>query len=128
MNLLSFQFWLNLRPGLLTAFSQNALIVFIVALFVLAVFSFILKNRKEKNLFKRVWRGTYFFCFTNIIVGLIILFFNYEMVPFLSARFWFLIWGVEMLAWAYYLVKLLREIPKIREEAKKESEFKKYIP
>jgi amino acid transporter len=116
-----------MRPGSLLPIYQKALVIFIVVLVVAAViFSFI--RKKRKGLYSKVWRVLRGFSLSNAIVGLIILFFNYEMVPLLSARFWFVLWGIEMIVWLFFILRMAREIPKKKEQLEKEREFKKYIP
>jgi len=127
-NLLSYKFWFNLRPGSFAGLYQNVLIIFVLSLIVLAVIFAFIKSRNKKNLYRRFWNSLYFFSLTNAIVGGIILFFAYEMVPFLSARFWFLLCGVEMLVWLFFIAKELYLIPKKKNKLKQENEYKKYIP
>ena len=127
-NLLSLKFWLNLRPGLLSAAYLRSLIIFVIILASLTVIFGFIHLRNKKNLYSRFWSSLYYFNLTNTIIGLFLLFFNYEMVPFLSARFWFLLWGTEVLVWLVLLVKILFSIPKRRKQLAEEKQFKKYIP
>jgi len=64
----------------------------------------------------------------SAIISLILLFFNHERISFFSARFWFLVWGIEMIIWLVFIIKKLKEIPKLREQLVKEKEYNKYIP
>ncbi len=107
---------------------QKIFIGLIIVSTVLTLFFWFIKRKVKVNLYSRFWNGLYSFSLTNASVGLVIWFFNYEMVPFLSARFWFLIWGIEIVVWAVFLMKVLTRIPKIKEQVEKEKEFKKYIP
>lgn len=68
------------------------------------------------------------FFFSNFIIGLFMLFFSYEMIPFLSTRVLYLLWLVMMLVWLGFILRDLAKIPKLIEEKKKEHEYKKYIP
>ena len=70
----------------------------------------------------------YTFFLTNAGLGLLLIFFNYEMVPFLSARFWLLLWAVSMLVWIFFIYRIVIKIPEKRERLEKEKEFKRYIP
>ena len=63
-----------------------------------------------------------------VIIGLFLTFFNYEMVPFLSARFWFLLWGIGILVWLFFIYKMIIKIPQKKALLEKEREFKKYVP
>jgi hypothetical protein len=127
MNFLNYKYWLNLRPESLEGGAQKYFTILVILFFVLTlVFSF-LKSR-NKNLYSRVLRKLYTFFLTNFIIGLLLLFFTYETVPFLSSRFWFLLWAAGIIFWLYFIVKEVVRVPKIKQELEKEKEFKKYIP
>lgn len=79
-------------------------------------------------MYSSFWSGLYTFFLTNTIIGLLLTFFNYEMVPFLSARFWFLLWVISMLVWLYFIYRVAAKIPAKRAQMEKEKEFRKYIP
>jgi len=127
MNLLSFKFWFNLRPEAFLPVYQKIFIFFVLALI---IFSFLgrLVTFRRKGLFTSFWRRIYSFSLTNTFIGLILLFFNYEMVPFLSARFWLLAWATEMIIWLIFIFKGLLDIPKKKKLLEEEKEYKKYIP
>jgi hypothetical protein len=65
---------------------------------------------------------------TNLIIGIFFLFFTFELIPLLSARFWFLLWGIGILIWLSFIGRAVTKIPKLREEMAKEEVYKKYIP
>jgi len=107
---------------------QQYFIIFIVVLAVATVVFGLLQARNKKNLYGRFWTGLYYFFLTNAIISAILLFFTYEAIPFLSARFWFLLWGAEVLVWLFFLVKKLRDISKRKKQLEEERKYKKYIP
>ncbi len=107
---------------------QQYFIIFVVILVVLTIVFAFIQARNKKNLYGRFWTGLYYFCLTNTIIGVFLLFFIYEAIPFLSARFWFLLWVAEVLVWIFFLVKKLREIPKRKKQLEEERKYKKYIP
>lgn len=126
-NLLTIHFWFDMRPGALTPRLQLYFIIFVGILFFGTVFFGIIKNR-SKSIFTKIFSSLYNFSLTNLIIGLFLLFFTYEMLPFLSMRLWFLIWLLSMLGWAGYVIYKISLIPKIKEEKQKLHEFNKYIP
>ncbi len=126
MNLLSLGFWFNTRPGALIPSMQKGFIAFLGLLVVVFVVFLILQ--KKKTIYRNLFRKLGSFSISNAILGAIILFFIYESVPFLSARFWILLWVIGMIVWLYFILKRIKEIPKRKEELEKEKEFKKYIP
>lgn len=127
-NFLTWDFWFNIRPGALTAFSLKIVLGFIFLLIILTIASGVIKKRWSKSLYASFWSGLYTFFLTNVILGLLLTFFNYEMVPFLSARFWLIFWVISMLVWQFFICRIAIKIPEKRARLEKEKEFKKYIP
>jgi hypothetical protein len=127
-NLLTFQYWLDLRPASFNGWPLKIILGFIVLLLILTVICSLGKKKWAKSLYAAFWGRAYFFFLTNVIIGLVLIFFNYEMVPFLSARFWFLLWGVSIIIWLVGIYKIIIKIPQKKAQAEKEKEFKKYIP
>ncbi|MDO8668303.1 MAG: hypothetical protein Q7K35_04390 [bacterium] len=127
-NFLTLNFWFNLRPGAFIGLSLKIMIGFILLLLVLAIISGIGRKRWVKSLYAGLWNSLYYFFLTNTIIGLVLAFFNYEMVPFLSARFWFLIWAISLIVWLFFIYKTIVKIPLRKARLEKEEEFKKYIP
>ncbi len=127
-SLLSFQFWLNLKPPIMLPIFQKTFFASLAVLAAVAAILYFIKKRNEKNLYNNFWSSLYNFCLTNFIIGIIIYFFNFESAPFLSARFWFLIWGAEMVVWLFFIIRLFLKIPERKERLEKDKEFKKYIP
>ena len=126
-NLLSLKFWFDLRPESLLPGSQR---IFVGVLFILVVcfLVFWFLKKKKKGLYAPFFNSLYTFFAVNAFVGLIIWFLNYELIPFLSARFWFLLWGISMIVWLIFVFKDLKKIPARKKELEEEKEFKKYIP
>jgi len=127
-NFLTWNFWFGLRPGAFTGISLKIVLGFIFLLIILSIAGGVIKKRWSKSLYSSFWSGLYAFFLTNAIIGLILTFFNYEMVPFLSARFWFLLWAISMLVWLFFIYRIVIKIPEKRVRLEKEKEFKKYIP
>lgn len=125
-NLLTLKFWITSRPPKLLPLYQNILYA-ITAIFIIASFLFA-QLKKKKGIYKKIYVKLFNFSITNSIIALFILFFNLETIPFFSARFWFILWLIEIIVWLVFIYKEFKKIPKKREEYKKEEEFKKYIP
>lgn len=126
-NLLSLNFWFNLRPDILMPIYQKIFIGFVIFLAICSLVSWLISSKK-RNLYTFFWRKIYSFSLINFFVGLILLFFSHELIPFLSARFWFLLWGLSMAVWLVFIFKTLAVIPKKKKQIEKEREYKKYIP
>jgi len=127
-NFLTWNFWFSSRPGAFAGLSLKIVLGFIFLLIILSIASGIIKKRWSKSLYSSFWSGLYTFFLTNAIIGLALTFFNYEMVPFLSSRFWFLLWAIGTLVWLFFIYRIIVKIPEKRERLEKEKEFNKYIP
>lgn len=128
VNFLTWNFWFSSRPGAFIDFSLKVILGFTFLLIIFSIVSRVIKKRWFKSLYSSFWSGLYAFFLTNAIIGLLLTFFNYEMVPFLSARFWFLLWTISMLVWLFFIYRIAVKIPIKRAQLEKEQEFKKYIP
>jgi len=126
-NLLKIKYWLDFTPEPLLPIFQKIFVGSIV-LFAVATLIFWFLKKRKRNLYTSFLVKLYTWSLTNFCFGLILHFFNYELVPFLSARFWFAIWGVSIIIWLFYILKDITKIPEIKVAREKESEFKKYIP
>ena len=124
--LLSSDFWFNLRPGSLGSTPRNIFIGLIIALIIFAVLLFIAK--KKKGSFKNLFISLYNFCISNAFIGLLILFFNYEIIPFFSAHFWFLLWLIIAIWWMFNILKKLKRISIQKKQKTEVDEIKKYLP
>jgi len=123
---LSLKFWFNLRPGILV--TQNYILAVLAFLVIITILFAILKKNQAKTAYRQLWESLYAFGFYNALICLALLFFTYELVPFLSARFWFLVWGAGIVVWLVFLVKKFQQVKVRKEQLSKEKEFKKYIP
>lgn len=124
--LLSFAFWFNLRPGSMGSVPRNIFIGLIIALIVLTILFFIAK--KKKGLYRNLYSNLYDFSISNAFIGLLILFFNYEIVPFFSAYFWFLLWILVAIWWLIGIFKELKKIATRKKQQGEVDEIKKYLP
>ncbi len=125
-NLLTWQYWFNLQPDPFLSLPWNIFIGSIVFLFAATILLAIIKIKPSvyRGFFKRL----YILTLTNALLGLMFLFFNYEQVPFFSARFWFLIWAAASLTWLFFLLKGFGSIAKKKQELTEEQERKRYLP
>ena len=125
-HLFTLSYWFDLQPESLTPLGQQIFIGFLVLLVILAVISFAIKIRK--GIYRVFFKRLYAFSLTNIAVGLLIFFLNYESVPFLAARFWIAIWFLAMLARLIFMFITLRITSVHKKEREQEEERKKYLP
>lgn len=125
-NLLTTSYWFALIPGSL---EQKGKIFFLVLSFLFLLGAVItLIYRRRTKLFKRTLSRLYSFFAGNLVVTLVFFFFRYEVVPFLSARFWLGIWFIIMIVWFYFIMKSTKGLSQKKEQFKLMKEKEKYIP
>ena len=63
------------------------------------------------------------------LIGEVIVWFRYERVYVLSARFWLLVWLIGLVVWLAFILKYqLKVIPQARAKLQKTQDFNKYLP
>lgn len=124
--LLTLAFWFNLRPGSMGSNPRNIFIGFIIALIIMAIITFIAK--RKKTVYRRLFSNLYNFSLSNIVIGLMLLFFNYEIVPFFSAYFWYLLWIIIMIVWLVNIILKIKKIISKKKDQVEIDEIKKYLP
>lgn len=125
-NLLTLNYWFSSRPETFIPLARNIFLFFLFLLLLAGIFFMIYRKKSGKN--KILFNKLYDFCFINLILGFLLLFFNNQQVQFFSARFWLLIWLIIMIIWLLNISKRIKKIITHREERRKEEEFKKYLP
>lgn len=126
-NFFTLKYWFNVYPGSLNSGVVKYFIAFLIALFAATFFVNILKKKKDND-YAKVLERYFNFGVTNLILGLLLFFFAYEGVPFLSVRFLYILWAVGMLAWLIFISLDFRKIPEIKKQREEKKEFQKYIP
>lgn len=119
-------FWFNLRPGSMGSTPRNIFIGLIFALIIAAVLLFIAK--RKKSAYRSLFTSLYNFSISNSFLALLLLFFNYETVPFFSAYFWYLIWIATMIAWIISILSKLKKTLLKKKGQGEIDEIKKYLP
>lgn len=127
MYLLSWSYWFNSRPAPYTGWIQLVLIIFVLLLIAATVYTKLRANKKEV-VYHRLWNKLFNFFLTNAILGVLLAFFNYQMVPILMAKAWFLVWGANMIVWLIFIIKFSKTLPLRKAKLDREKEFKKYLP
>ncbi len=125
-NLLTLDFWFTLRPAPLIPFSQYLFIGFIALLVLFAIILIFIKMKT--GLYRGFFKRLYTFCLSNAVIGAIFFFFNYEIIPFFSARFWLGLWALVMIVWLALILKKLQAIPRQKKQQAADKELKKYLP
>ena len=105
---------------------RNIFIGFIIALIIATVVLFIAKRKKSS--YRSLLVSLYNFSISNALVGLLLLFFNYEIVPFFSAYFWYLLWIIIMIVWLIGIFMKAKKIISKKKDQTEVDEIKKYLP
>lgn len=130
--LYTISYWFNIRPDEL---SSPFLIFFCVffTLLVLSKFIFFFYYKKNKDVilkpYKKFIQKGETALFSLGICGLFWLFFAYEQVPFLSARFWMIIWLFSALLWVYFIIRYKNfELEPLLKQMAERERIEKWMP
>lgn len=100
-----------------------------VAILALAWISYRISLKAEIKAVRRWWQQLTLWAVWSGSVGLILTFFIWQRLPFLSMRFWLALWVVIILVWLGWLAwKKIFILPKQITSAKVRREFLKYLP
>lgn len=123
---ISWHYWFNLRPEPLTTTILELFAVFVFILITISIYSRFVSTRSGvKN---GLWLKIFNFSFINSFLGMLLLFSNYQIIPFFTARFFLVLWAIIMIFWLFSMTKEFKKIPEKLKEEKKQDEFKKYLP
>jgi hypothetical protein len=127
-NLISLSYWFNSRPATIGIYGQKVLTA--IALIMALVFIIIvIRAYSEKlSIYKPSIDKLIPFCLTNIVISVYIWFVNYEIVPVLRARVWYIIWFLVAIFWIIWIIKDFFKKARRRKQLEKEAEIKKYLP
>ncbi len=136
MNMISFgplfklSFWLNRTPPPLGPGSARFLFLFFAIMLVVgAIVRMVATHRHEDKHVTEVFNKIGHLSVTMGFLGLIVFFFSAQEIPFLGARFWFLLWGVGFFAWIGFIVHyIVKVVPFERQHEKEQLEALKYLP
>lgn len=101
-----------------------------ILIFALAIiFSLLRKKQTITVSYRKAMQKLSTWCFSFSIVGLILMFFRHQLIPYLGMRVWSMIWFIICIVWMLYIIKyIFVNIPKQRKDLKIREEFEKYIP
>lgn len=125
-NLFSSAYWFELMPGPLGENGKNFFLALLLIFLIGAISTAIYKKRSK--LYKRTLNRSYDFFAGNFVLAIIFFFFRYEMLPFLSGRFWLAAWFLLIIGWLYFILKDLKGLPEKKKEAELRKIKEKYIP
>ncbi len=106
------------------------LLIFFVILVILSVVSFIFLKKSKKQPIAYIWSSVYSWFLWVGIVGIVLLFFRFEGIAYLSMRFLLFLWLILFFFWGLYILWFGRKrykkiLKKQKEKKEKERYFKK---
>jgi O-antigen/teichoic acid export membrane protein len=111
---------------------MRAIIILVVLFSAFIVYSLVVKvfAKKIKDGLKiKLLRKTSNTTLTMGILGLIYVFFAWQSITLLGARFWLVIWALIMLVWGGFILRyFLVTMPKLRSEIDHRRNVEKYLP
>lgn len=129
MKFLTLNYWLTFYPGPLYVPLKFGLAAFLVIFLACGIFMpFIKKFFQRFVLPQFMFKSLRLTCFTCAALITVFLFFDYEGVPFFTARFWILLWIFGLVVYSYNLFKRVRKAEKKILEQASEKEYQKYLP
>jgi hypothetical protein len=112
--------------------NSRALIILAVLFGLFIVLGIISKIRAAKikdGLKIKGWRRLKNLFLTMGITGLVYLFFAWQGIALLAARFWLIIWLLVTLIWLGFIGRyLFWEVPKLRRNIEQKRKFEEYLP
>lgn len=129
-NLFDLNFWFRLQPiALSPSFSRAFFIAFAALIVFGAVATMVARKRKEDMFLVRIYRKISTMLTAMGWLGMLLLFFSYEELYLLGARFWFLAWGIGFLVWIGSIVLYAQvSVPRQREQFQSKSSANEYLP
>ncbi len=127
-------FWFSSALGPLTKTWVILLSIIFGGMAVLGIFADIMAHLKRGSkigeiLARRVYFRFYRFLLTMGVIGLGLVFLEYEDAPFLDKRFYFFLWAVGTCLWLFFVLKYcFKEIPRQKKEMQEKENFEKYLP
>ncbi|MFA6522400.1 MAG: hypothetical protein WCT24_02300 [Patescibacteria group bacterium] len=123
-------FWFALFPnGLSPVYSQIFFFLFSGFVIVGSIARMVARNKKADPEMKKVYFSIARMFFVMGILGLVWFFFTYELVYFLGARFWFLLWIAGVAGWIGWIVYYTKKkAPALQAEREKQAAFNAYLP
>ncbi|MBI4268556.1 hypothetical protein HY627_01855 [Candidatus Uhrbacteria bacterium] len=125
-------YWFSLEPQVMSLFgaiSAGSFFGCFILLKILGKFAYLHYKKNLSAPEKRLMAKAESMLLTMGFAGIAWVFFAYEGLPILSARFWFLVWVVAFVLWGYLLLRYaLVELPPQISAIKQKERFSKYLP
>lgn len=123
-------FWFKLQPDLLSpTFEKGFFIAFGLMVIIGAIIRIVSRQKRHDKYVRQMFSRIGTMSLSMGLVGLVWLFFSYEMIYLLGARFWFLVWLVGLIIWVVMIVRFVKkDIPARKQEEQHRASANKYLP
>ena len=124
-------YWFTTAPG---PISRSTAYIFLVlfGVCIIAGVGSVFYRKKVKNLdkmYKDIYTRSTNALLTMGFLGLLWLFFSYETIPFFSGRYFFIVWFLGCISWAYLIYNYaVYEVPKRIQKRDNQLRMRKYMP
>ena len=119
----------NYMPLITTSVLRVAVALYLVFFILAVILSIAKKNKKFDKYYIVLIQKIANWSFSFSIVGMILLFFRHQLVPYLGMRAWTLIWWLICLVWFINIIKYWTIIiPAQRKARQKKQEYEQYFP
>lgn len=128
--LITLDFWFNPNPPSLSTVGFAVLGILILAIFACGVAMKIVGRLRRANpplhrVLARAGRAE----ITIAVIGAVLFFLDYEMIMFVSARFWWLLLAVGAIVWKVFIIKdALKRYPAEKKALAERMAREKYLP
>lgn len=126
-----FQVWLSLDPPNVTSGLGRVLVIIFVLMFLMGMVLRAVRARQKKEdaYVREMFRRMASLLTTMGVLGIVLGFLGFENVRFLGGRFWYPIWLIATLVWAFFIIRYVKkQVPLMKAREKEREEKYKYIP
>lgn len=123
-------YWLTMSPPQVEGVLGRVVFGVFLLLFVVGIVARVVaSNRTEDPYIQQIGRRAGSLLVTMGILGVLLFFFSFEHIQFFGARFWYPVWVIAFLIWAFFVVRFIkRDIPQMRAHDILRKEQARYLP
>lgn len=119
----------DLRPAVHFETIRTLLFFFGLLLIIALILKFYQLVKPGNKFVHRLMSKYFSWLVVSGLSGLLLVWWRYEQIYFLAARFWLIIWPAGFLVWLFFILKFQwRVVPKIKRNQQKKQTFEKYLP
>lgn len=123
-------YWLTIQPPQVVGGLGSFVFGFFVLCFVVGIVSRIVaSNRSQDRYIEELGKRVGALFVTMGLIGILLFFFSFERIQFFGGRFWYPLWLIGTIVWAYFIFRFAKnDIPKMRNRDMRRRAVNKYMP